>query len=405
MKEKYYKYAELLLKKGLDIKAGQPLLVNFPAEAMDFIRVLTEVAMNLGVRDIYYDISDEELKHMQLKYYSIEDIKNSRFWNKSIHDEYAKKGAAFLFLVSSVNDRMKDIDNEKLEVAQRHSLQTRKLYREMQEKNEVDWCIASVATKEWGDMIYGDITDSREKLWETIFDICLINEDDPCLAWTNKMEENRRNYQKLNDLHIKELHYRNSLGTDLKIGLSDKARWLGGASLIKGREIIVNIPTEEVFTTPDKHKTNGVVYCSKPLLYSGSIIKDIMLEFKDGKVVNYSASSNQQVLKNIIDYDEESSYLGEVALVDYDSKISNTNIIFYETLFDENASCHIALGRGFRECLENGNDLNDLELEEVGYDKSRNHVDVMIGTKDLEIIAKTSDDLEIELFKNGGFCI
>lgn len=405
MKEKYYKYAELLLKKGLDIKEGQPLLVNFPADAMDFIRVLTDVALSLGVRDIYYDMTDEELKCLQLKYYEIDDILNSRFWNKSIHDEYAKKDAAFLFLVSSVNDKMNGIDNKKLEAAQRQSLQTRQIYREMQEKNEVDWCIASVATSEWGNMIFGNSSDSKEKLWNLIFDICLVNEDDPCLAWTKKMNDNRELYQKLNKLHIKELHYRNSLGTDLRIELSDKAKWLGGSSFIKGREIIVNMPTEEIFTTPNKYKTNGVVYCSKPLLYSGSIIRDIMLEFKDGKVINYSASSNQQVLRNIIEYDNESSFLGEVALVDYNSKISNTNVLFYETLFDENASCHIALGRGFRECLENGNEMNDLELDMVGYDKSKNHVDVMIGTKDLQIDAITYDGDKIELFKDGGFCI
>lgn len=405
MQEKYYKYAHLLLTKGLCINESQPLVINAPIDAIEFVRVLTKVACELNIRDIYYDWTDEELKYTQLKYFNEEDIKQSKFWNKSIHDEYAKKDAAFLFLISSGSNIMKDIDSAKLKVASSHSLHTRQLYRNKQSNNEIDWCIASVATKNWGDLLFDNAEDSEEKLWELIFDICLINTDKPEEEWTKKMEENHLMCDKLTKLNIKELHYQSSNGTDLVVELPKNAIWCGGSSLIKGREPIVNMPTEEVFTTPNKYKTNGVVYTSLPLVHSGITIKDIMLEFKDGKIINFDASVGKEELQNIIELDEESSMLGEVALVDKNSKIAKTNILFYETLYDENASCHIAVGRGFKECIKDAHDMDDKELESLGYNNSKNHVDMMVGTKDLNITATTYDNQEIEIFKDGSFNI
>lgn len=405
MQEKYYKYAHLLLTKGLCINEFQPLVINAPIEAIEFVRVLTKVACELNIRDIYYDWTDEDLKHTQLKYFNEEEIKQSRFWNKEIHDEYAKKDAAFLFLITSGDSNMQDIEPSKLKVASSHSLHTRNLYRTKQSNNEIDWCIASVATKKWGDLIFNNTENSYELLWEKIFDICLINTDNPEVEWEKKMKENHEMCEKLTELNIKTLHYQNDTGTDLTIELAPNAIWCGGSSLIKGREPIVNIPTEEVFTTPNKFKTNGIVYASLPLVHSGIIIKDIMLEFKDGKVINFDASEGKEELQNIIELDEESSMLGEVALVDVNSKISKNNILFYETLYDENASCHIAVGRGFKECIKDAKDLNESELEELGYNKSKNHVDIMIGTNDLNITAKTYDNKEILIFKDGSFNI
>jgi len=405
MKEKYYKYAHLLLERGLCINKSEPLVINAPIESIDFIRVLTEVACFLGVNDIYFDWYDDELKHSELKYYDEEAIKNSRFWNKSIHDEYAKKGAAFLFLTSYNPGIMDDIDTKKMKTASNQSLYTRQVYREMQSNNQVDWCIASISTEAWGKLLFPNSYRPKEDLWNLIFDICLINESDPLIAWDNKMKNNKDMCLKLNNLKIKELHYQNSLGTNLTIGLSNGAVWCGGSSKIKGREPIVNMPTEEVFTTPDKYKTNGIVYTSLPLIHSGIKIEDICLEFKEGKVVNYKASSGVEELANIIETDNESNMLGECALVDKFSKIAMSNTLFYETLFDENAACHIALGRGFKECLTNGENLTEEELDEVGYNKSKNHVDIMIGTKDLNITATTYDNQEIQIFKDGSFNI
>ena len=211
--------------------------------------------------------------------------------------------------------------------------------------------------------------------------------------------------QKLTKLNIKSLHYQNSLGTDLTVELSKRAIWCGGSSKIKCRCPIVNIPSYEVFTTPNKFKTNGIVYASMPLVNSGVIIEDICLEFKDGRVVKYDASTGKEVLKNILETDKESNMLGEVALVDKTTKIAKSNTLFYETLFDENAACHIAVGSGFKECYLNGEKLSKNYLEKIGYNKSKNHIDIMIGTNDLTITAKTYDNKEIVIFKDGSFNI
>lgn len=405
MEELYYKYAELLLKKGLCIKKKQALVLNAPVEAIDFIRVLTEVACKMGIKEIYYDWYDDNLKHTMLKYYDAKDIKKSSFWNKKIHDDYAKKDAAFLFLTSSNPSIMNDIDDIKLRVAAKHSLKTRKTYRTMQSNNEVSWCIASVATTTWGKILFPDSETPRDDLWNLIFDICHIKEDKPLDVWTNIIKNNKRLCQKLTKLNIKSLHYTNSLGTDLTVELARRAIWCGGSSKIKCRSPIVNIPSYEVFTTPNKFKTNGVVYASMPLVHSGVIIEDICLEFKDGRVVNYDASNGKKVLKNIIETDKEANMLGEVALVDKVSKIALSNKLFYETLFDENAACHIAVGGGFKECYLNGEKLSKNYLEKIGYNKSKNHVDIMIGTKDLMVTAKTYSDKEIIIFKDGSFNI
>lgn len=405
MTELYYKYANLLLTKGLCIKENQPLVVNAPLEAVDFIRILTKVACSKKITDIYYDWQDDEIEHTLLENYQQVHIENSSFWDKSIHEEYAKKNAAFLFLTSSSGNIMQDIPATKIKIANAHKLKTRQLYRQLQSDNKIKWCIAAVATEKWGRLVFPNDKNPKEKLWHTIFDICLINEEEPCLSWKNKMNYNQELCQKLTNLNIKTLNYRNNLGTSLKIELPFHAIWCGGDSYILGDKPIVNIPTEEVFTTPNKFKTSGIVYCSKPLIHEGITIENIVLEFQDGKVIKYDATTGKQELENILSFDSESSMLGEVALVDYNSKISKTNLLFYETLFDENASCHIALGRGFKECLENGYNLNEQELEQNGYNKSVNHIDIMIGTHDLEIIATTYDEQKIIIFKDGHFNI
>ena len=405
MENKFYKYAYLLLTKGLYIKENQPLVITAPIDTIDFVRVLTKVACELNVRDIYYDWQDEEIKHTCLQYFNEDDIKKSRFWNKTIHDEYAKNNAAFLFLTSSGDNLMNDIDQNKMKIAAYQSLNTRKTYREKQSNNDISWCIAAASTQRWADLLFKNEENNKEKLWELIFDISLVNEVNPCEAWVNKMNENAKMCQKLTNLKIKELQYQSSNGTNFKVELSKNAIWCGGSSAIHGNNLIVNLPTEEVFTTPNTYKTNGVIYASMPLVHAGIIIKDIMLEFKDGHVINFDASEGKEELENILTFDQYSNMLGEIALVDKNSKIASSNILFYETLYDENASCHIAVGRGFKECIDNGENLNENELEQLGYNKSKNHIDMMIGTKDLTIKAITYDNKEILIFKDGSFNI
>ena len=405
MQENFIKYARLLLEGCLCIKEGQPLIINAPVESYEFIRVLTDEACKSGIRDIYLDWYDDVIKHSELKYFDENDICKSKFWDKGIYNEYSERGGTVLFLISNINVDMTDIKSDKLMTAGKHSLASRAKYREMQENNQVSWCIASVATKEWANLVFGNKNNETDRLWNKIFEICLVDKEDPVKEWVNKMKSNHVMCTKLDKLKIKEMYYTNSLGTNLRVSLDESAKWCGGSSIINGCELIVNLPTEEVFTTPNKFKTSGIVYTSMPLVHQGVVIKDICLEFEEGKVVKYSASSGEGELKNILDIDDESMMLGEVALVDKNTPICQSGLLFYETLFDENASCHLALGRGFKECIENGHEIPDEELEKIGYNKSKNHVDIMIGTDDMQIKVITYEGQEILIFKNGSFVI
>lgn len=406
MKEKFYKYACLLLEKGLNIKEGQPLLITAPIESIEFIRVLSQCALEHGIVDIYYDWFDDELKHQQLLYLDNDNISNSLFFNKKIYDEYAKKDGAFLMLVSDNPDIMSDVDDSKLEYSSYISRTSRPFYKERQAINDVAWCIASVSTYGWAKKVFSGNEDCVNKLWDLIFSICLINSSDPIKEWDNKLMISLNRCDVLNKMKLKTLHYTNSLGTDLYVGLSDGAKWCGaGEPMPNGRCIVANIPTEEIFTSPNRMMTNGIVYSSKPLVYNGSIIDNFWIKFENGKVIDFDASKGKEILKSIINGDDTSCYLGECALVPYDSPISNSGVLFYTTLFDENASCHLALGTGFPNTLDGTLDKNKEELLGMGLNVSDVHVDFMIGTSDLKIEGITYDGKEVLIFENGNFSI
>lgn len=406
MTEKFEKYAEVLLVKGLGIKTNQSLFLSAPIENYEFVRVLTKKAYSLGVHDIYYELLDEEMKHDALLNLTVDELKDTPYFNKKAYDEYAKKDAAFLMLVSDNPYLMEDIDSEKIGKTALFSRTSKPLYKERQLNNEIAWCIACTATKERAKTIFGEGDDSVNKLWEAIFDACYINTIDPIKKWDEFCIQNNQKTKILNSLKIKELHYKNSLGTDLIIELLPQSIWVGAKEqTIYGQEFIANIPTLEVFTTPNRFGTNGIVYASKPLIYNGAYIDDFYIEFKDGKVINYDAKKGKEALKSIVESDDTSSFLGEVALVDYNSPISESKLIHYETLYDENASCHLALGVGFIECVKGSENKTKEELLDMGFNYSDNHVDFMIGTKDLSIIAKTFDGKEIIIFENGNFGI
>ena len=406
MKEKYIKYSNLLLKKCLNIKKEQPLIITAPVESIELIRIITNQALELGVRDIYYDWYDDEIKHVHLKHFNKKQIEEHPFWNRKIYDEYAKKDAAFLMLVSDNPDLMQDIDKDILEHANKITRTSRPVYKEKQSTNDVAWCIASTSTKGWAKKVFNNDLNCVEKLWDKIFDICLINTENPIEEWDKKLNKSQERSKKLTELNIKTLHYTNSLGTDLYVGLSNNTIWYGAQETMpNGTPIICNMPTEEIFTTPNRLMTNGIVYSSKPLVYNGYIIEDFKIEFKDGKVINFDAKKGSEILKKIINGDETSCYLGECALVDYDSPISNSNIIFYTTLFDENASCHLALCTGFPNTQKETENKSKEELIKMGINVSDVHVDFMIGTEDLKIEAQTHDNKEITIFENGNFIL
>lgn len=395
MKEKY---ADLLLKRCLCLKSTDSLFINAPIDSIEFIRILTKKAYKIGIKDIYLDLEDEELKRNELKYLSNEELRNSKSFNKEIFDIYAKKNSAFLMLCGENPDTMNEIDKDKISFTGKLLRESKPIFKEKEITYEIPWCIALIPTHSYAKKVFPNDIDAYDKLWNLILKITLCDKQDPIEEWNKKIELNTKRVQTLNNLKIKSLTYSNNLGTKFSIGFTDNV-WCGTNTVSKdGRNLIVNMPSEEIFTTPNKYTANGIIYASRPLVYNGTLINNFWIKFKDGKVIDYDAEIGKDILKSIINI-ENGNYLGEVALVDKTSPIFKSNTIFYETLYDENASCHLALGQGFTECIDTVKKLND-----IGFNDSLTHVDFMIGTEDLNIIAKT-DDKEIIIMKDGNFVI
>ena len=393
------KYIELILKKCLKIE-GQPLFINYNKINKNFVKKIEKYAKSIGVCDIYLDERDLNKEREVILNTNLEDIQKNELFNCKKWDEYAQKDAAFLMLESYIPGLMDKIDSDKLSKVSIVKQTTKPIYKEKQLKGLIPWCIAAVPNEYWAKDIFLNSKQPLDDFWNTLADICMLKEENPISSWNKLLKKQAKNLKKLNNMKIKKLYFKNDLGTNLEIELSSKALWQSAC----GNKWIVNMPSYEVFTSPNYKKTNGIVYSSKPLVYSGKIIDKFYLEFKDGKVINFDAKKGKDILKEIINSDEFSSFLGEVALVNYNSPISNTKKVFKSTLLDENASCHLALGSGFLECIENGNNLNKDELKKIGLNSSKNHVDFMIGTKDLTIEADTVNG-KLIIMQNGNLVI
>ncbi len=405
MKKLQEKYAEVLLKSCLKVEKDQPLLIGFNSEVIDFVRIIVKKAFEIGIKDIYFDSTDPYLKHDALKYLEIEDLKKLAFWNKDIWNVYARKNAAFLMLASETPGLMKDIDSKKMTEMTKYAYETRREFDDLRDQSKVAWCIAAVPTKAWAEELFKDSKEPINELWDKIFDICSIKEENPVFIWDKKIKKLQARANKLTGYQFKTLKYESSNGTNFKVDLPKNHIWAASREkLLNGKEVLVNFPTEEVFTSPDCLTAEGIVYSSKPLSYQGNIIDEFSIKFKQGKVVEVHAKKGEEVLKNMVNICENSNMLGEVALVPYDSPISNTKQLFLETLFDENASCHLALGDSFPECIKDGptTDKNIL-LEKYHLNKCDSHVDFMIGNKDMNITGITQAGKTVPIFKNGNF--
>ncbi len=399
MSEKEKKYIELLLKKCINFDKSKSLFINYDTVNKDFVNKLVNYAEEIGIENIYLDEKNIQDEYKILKNISIEDIENHPYFDDSMWDEYAKKDASFLIFTSPIPNIMDDIDPKKLSEAQITRRKSRPIYTKKQNYFEVPWCIAALPNDTWAKSIYQDEENAYELLENAIYKMCMIDTENPILSWDMHLENNKRIINKLNNLKLKLLHYKNSLGTDLKIELLDDGIWCDAS--MNG---LVNMPSYEVFTSPNYKKTNGIVYGSRPLVYNGGLIDKFWIKFKDGKVIDCGADIGEEILRSIINNDANSCYLGECAIVEDNSPISNMNVIFNETLFDENAACHLALGDGFPECIKDGDKLSANELHEKGINISNTHVDFMIGTSDLNIEAET-DEGKILIFKDGNFNI
>lgn len=398
------KYANIILKECLNIKPNQPLFISANNEISDFIRLVANEAYKLGVKEIYFDIFDPYLKHDALLNLEVTDLKKMSYWHKEEWNNYAKKGAAFLMLSSDMPGLMKDISVSKLNEMTTYSYETRKDFDTLRDRLEIPWCIAAVPNLKWAQEVFPNAKDPLNKLWHEILNICLINSKDVEKIWQDKINKLHERCQKLNAYQFKTLKYENSLGTEFTIGLPKNHLWASGREILKdGSSVLVNFPTEEVFTSPTANSAEGIIYSSKPLVYQDNIIDKFYLRFNKGQVIDCKAKVGEENLKELINSCPNMDRLGEVALVEYDSPISKSNIIFFETLFDENASCHLALGNSFIECLKDGINLTKSEISQYYLNSCLNHVDFMVGTKDLKITGITPDNHEITIIENGNF--
>ena len=405
-KDLLLKYARLAALKGINIQKGKILVINSPIECSEFARMIAEEAYKAGASEVIINYNDEKFNKIKYEYTSTDVLSYTPEFEKDKYNYYVEQGASFLSISASDPDLFKDIDSAKIATVQKTRREALKRYYEACNSNENAWCIVSVPTQGWAEKVFKD-ADSKEaveKLWDAIFTVMRIKEDDPVEAWNKHLEVLDTKVNELNAHNFKCIHFTNSLGTDLKVDLVENHIWCGGEDTTKnGIEFIANMPTEEVFTTPKMDGVNGVVYSSKPLSFCGNLINNFSLTFKDGKVIDCSAETGLDVLKEIIKTDENSCRLGEVALVPYNSPISNSNIIFFNTLYDENASCHLALGSSYPSCIKDGENMSKEELLNAKANHSLTHVDFMIGTKDTNIVGIKEDGTEITIFKDGNW--
>lgn len=397
------KYIELLLNRCLNFDKSKSLFINYDVINKKFVEKVIKRAKEMGINDIGIDEEDINITHEKLKNIDINDIEKDLFFNKSKWDEYALKDASFLMLETEFPHFMDDIDPTKVAKARYVNRSTREIFREKEVTYQIPWCIAALPNEFWARDIFGDVSDAYDKLYKVIFEICMVLDGDPIKNWEDYLENVSVFSKKLNDLKIKKMHYKNSLGTDLIVEMPEGAIWNSAANDDNGK-MLVNMPSYEIFSSPNYLKTEGIVYSSRPLVYGGGIIDEFFIKFNEGKVVGFDAKVGKDILKGIIESDSNACYLGEVALVNNDSPISNTGLVFGTTLIDENASCHLALGDGFSDCLENGLNMSKEELLKHGINQSKQHVDFMIGTPDLEIEAETNKG-KVLIFKNGNFNI
>ncbi len=405
--ERLEKYAELIVKCGLNVQKGQEIIIRCGLDQPEFVAMVVEECYRRGAERVKVEWSYMPVSKIHLNYKSLETLSEVTDVEKAEWERKVDKLSCLLWLDSDDPDGLNGTDSEKISKANMARYPIIKPYRDKLD-NRYQWCIAAVPGKEWAIKIYPELTAEQavEKLWEDIL-YCSRVDEDPIAAWDKHNENLAKRCKFLNDYKFETLEYKSSTGTDFRVGLNSKGLFLGGGERTLGSNIYfnANIPSEEVFTSPMRGIADGKVVATKPLSYQGKLIENFWLRFENGKVVELFAERNQDLLEKMVSMDEGASYLGECALIAYDSPINNTGVLFYNTLFDENASCHLALGRGFNNCLENYENYSVEECEKLGVNSSMIHVDFMIGSKDMSIVGITKEGKRIQIFKDGNWAI
>lgn len=398
------KYAHTLLKYGVNLQKDQTLVISVDVENKDFAVIVTEEAYELGAKEVVLNWRCSPIARQRLLHAKESVLERPANWIPEFYKQYIDDKAAFLSLISANPKALEGIPTNRISLQSRNLNKALSFYHTAIMNSSVTWCVASVPTVLWADLLGYEGTDEEkiEQLWATLLQLCRIEGVEPKDTYRHHMAKLRHRCEALNKLDLKALRYTCENGTDLLLELPEGHIWLGGEESSKDGTIFnANIPTEEVFSAPQYNGVNGIVYSTKPLIYQGNTISDFSFTFKEGKIVDYTAKEGYEVLKELIETDEGSHYLGEVALVDHFSPISQSNQIFYETLFDENASCHLAIGASYPTCLKNSDGLSEEELKERGLNYSLTHVDFMIGDEHMNIKGYTRDGQEVDIMIDG----
>jgi aminopeptidase len=404
--EKLDQYAELVVKVGLNIQKGQRLLINSPIEAADLTRKITKYAYEIGCKRVFVDWGDTDLNRLHYLHASDDVLKDFiPQWEIDKNNSLAENNDCMLFIAGTDPNAYANIPPERIMYVQKNVGSKLQSIGQKRINGDVPWAIIGYPTDAWAQSIYPELQkeEAVSSLWEAIFKTVRVDQPDPIAAWQEHSATLTKKVDYLNEQKFKRLHYKSN-GTDLTIELHPDHKWAGGGHHSTfGTTYIPNLPTEEVFTTPHKFGVSGTVSSTKPLSALGNLIENFSLTFKEGKVIDFTAEKGYESLKQLLSLDEGMLYLGEVALVPHDSPISNSGIIFNNTLFDENASCHLALGNAITMALNDGNVSTKEEYENRYINYSSGHTDFMIGSADLEITAEYQDGRKVPLFKNGNW--
>ena len=407
MEEKLREYARLLVEIGVNIRKDQTLVISSPVDCAPFARLCVEAAYAAGARNVVMRWGDDAIAKQYFLHAADELFDSVPEWTKVMMNSLAEEGAAFLSIIGNDPEAFLGVDPARMLRSSRASGRDLAPFRTRLMANRNSWSIGAIPVPSWAKKVFPDCgeDEAMEKLWDAIFkSVRITGRGDAVENWRRHVETLQRHVAQMNEWRFERLRYRNALGTDLTIRLPKEHLWAGGSSSTgEGQVFIANMPTEEIFTAPLRDGIDGVVCAAMPLVHNGNVIEGIRFVVRDGKIVEAHADRGEELLKTAISVDEGASRFGEVALVPYDSPIRSQEILFYDTLFDENAACHLAFGDAYPDCVRGGEDMSAEELAAAGLNHSDTHVDFMIGTADLSIVGTRADGEEIEIFRDGNF--
>lgn len=403
--EKLSRYAELAVNVGVNIQPGQQLYIAASIEAAPFVRLIVKKAYETGAKQVYVDWNDDEVSRLRFELAPEDSFSEFPSWKVQEREQLAEQGAAFISVMSQSPDLLKGIDSKRIAASQKAVGQALSKYRQYVQSDKISWTVVAAPSKAWAKKVFPNVPEEEQvsTLWEAIFKAVRADLDQPVKAWAQHDELLHTKVDYLNEKKYTKLHY-SSPATDLEVALPEGHLWCGAGSVNeKGDAFMANMPTEEVFTVPDKTGVNGFVSSTKPLSYGGNIIDGFKVTFENGRIVDVTAEQGEDVLKQLVETDEGSHYLGEVALVPHQSPISDSNILFYNTLYDENASNHFAIGSAYAFCLEGGKKMSQEELAAHGLNQSITHVDFMVGSAEMDIDGILPDGTREPIFRNGNW--